>query len=194
MTGETKEIRVLASLAKPATMAQLAERLGISLGRVSLALKALGESRLVFVSGWAPSARTGHWGPAIYSLGQGVTPPRPPLPTISVLLAAMPGTVREISKKTGLHEHRVQEIINTMGGLTHVSNRVRQAGTGGRLAAVYSQGAGKPQPKPSDIAVNRAIRAQSPLFWAINRMVAGSDVLTVDEALAALDKEMEPGK
>lgn len=175
---EPYRARVLRALDRPSTVRQLCEKLGASPSRIRNSIKELSGS--VFVSGWVNSEAKGVQS-AIYSRGQGVTPPRQVYVSgATLVLEALPGAVCDIVKVTGLSRSRALDILLGLADKkkAYISGR-GDSGAAGRAPAVYSRGQPKKEPvrkfecRPApESSVQHAIRTQPTSVWALSSMGA----------------------
>ena len=114
------QARVLESLAEPATQLQLAQRLCVNRYCAALAIKELVRQKRAFLSDWILPVGSGH-ASAVYTQGQGVSPPRPRASHDARILAILPATAREISEKLGMSQSTACTAITRMRGRVFVS-------------------------------------------------------------------------
>lgn len=133
--------RILTALATPATSLQLAGQLGIGASTVRNNVKDLREAGLIYISGWVVGKTCQS---AIYSLGQGETPEKPVLPGSERVLAALPGTVKQVCERVGMGRARVDAIMRELGDQIRVIGQSGPTGSrgGGLRPAIFDKNDG----------------------------------------------------
>lgn len=171
---ELLRAKIFELLKTPSTQKQVTAQVRAAKSRIRAAFTELTRQEKIFVSAW--DSREGGAGAfaAIYSQGQGVTPPKPFICHDKRILEILPATKKEIMEKLGMSGTAVYEAIKGLGNRVSVGDQKRSER--GRMLDVYFDTHAERVERgcfyPAESTTDYAIRTQPVSVWAMGAMGA----------------------